>query len=281
MTSAVLDKERTMQSFMGWVGGKRLLAKTIAALLPRHTCYVEVFGGAAWVLFAKEPSKVEVYNDRDGRLVELFRSIKYHAQAFVRELEFVVPSRELFDLFREQRGLTEIQRAARFYYVVKMSFGKRGEHFGYGKDEGGGTGGLVLHRVTARVDEVRQRLEKATVEHDDFERVLERFDGPKTCAFLDPPYIAGETYRVPFTEDDHERLYAAVSRLQGRCLITYDDHEWVRQRYHGATWRIYAVTGKYLLANAAPQAARQLIITNYTPRKSQIAAAPRRLKRIQ
>jgi len=102
-----------MKSFIGWVGGKKTLAKTIVALLPQHTCYVEPFGGAAWVLFAKEPAPSEVYNDLNGRLVELFRTAKYHPDALVDELVGLVPSREMFDLFRAQEGMTEIQRAAR------------------------------------------------------------------------------------------------------------------------------------------------------------------------
>ena len=51
---------------ISWFGGKRLLRKQIIEKFPCHTCYVEVFGGAGWVLFGKEPSKVEVYNDIDS-----------------------------------------------------------------------------------------------------------------------------------------------------------------------------------------------------------------------
>ena len=48
----------------GWLGGKYRLAGTIIPLIPSdHTCYAEVFGGAAWVLFKKPPSKVEAIND--------------------------------------------------------------------------------------------------------------------------------------------------------------------------------------------------------------------------
>ncbi len=49
-----------MNSFIAWVGGKRILAKKIISVLPEHNCYVEVFGGAGWVLFRKQQSNVEV-----------------------------------------------------------------------------------------------------------------------------------------------------------------------------------------------------------------------------
>jgi len=62
------------------LGGKSRLRKQIISLLPDHTCYVEPFFGAGWVYFGKEPSKVEVINDIDGELINLFKMIKYHAE---------------------------------------------------------------------------------------------------------------------------------------------------------------------------------------------------------
>ena len=71
-----------MNSCMGWIGGKRLLRKAILERFPTDEVgrYIEVFGGAGWVLFAKEklPGQLEVYNDIDGNLVNLFRCVKYH-----------------------------------------------------------------------------------------------------------------------------------------------------------------------------------------------------------
>ena len=71
-----------MESCIGWIGGKRLLRKEILSRFPDTQVkrYIEVFGGAGWVLFAKEKvsGQLEVYNDINGDLVTLFRCIKYH-----------------------------------------------------------------------------------------------------------------------------------------------------------------------------------------------------------
>ena len=89
--------------------------------------YIEVFGGAGWVLFGKDPTRqMEVFNDADGSLINIYRCIKYHPEAVAAELALLPDSREVFFDSAAQtdcRGLTDIQRAARSLYLIKMSFG--------------------------------------------------------------------------------------------------------------------------------------------------------------
>ena len=61
---------------LSYIGGKHRLAKTIIEIFPKHKTYVEAFAGGAQVLFHKEPSAVEVLNDLDGELVNLFRVLR-------------------------------------------------------------------------------------------------------------------------------------------------------------------------------------------------------------
>ena len=127
-----------MDSFLRWIGGKRLLRKTIVSLIPQHTTYVEPFGGAAWVLFHKPKSEVEVYNDINSELTNLFLQVKYHPLALEKEIEFMIKSRKMFRLMKDYKPLTEIQRAARFYFLIIVSFGAKGGNFGTMKKSGGG-----------------------------------------------------------------------------------------------------------------------------------------------
>lgn len=64
--SLVLAAERKkMNSFMSWVGGKKNLRdEVLARFPPYYERYIEVFGGAGWVLFHKPPgADFEVYNN--------------------------------------------------------------------------------------------------------------------------------------------------------------------------------------------------------------------------
>lgn len=262
-----------MESLIGWVGGKRLLASTIIELLPEHECYVEVFGGAGWVLFRKdhEASEVEVYNDVNSRLVELFRSVKWHPQEIVRELEFLAPSREIFDQFKEQPGLTEIQRAARFYYVIKLSYGCKGGNIGFNSKS---PKRLILSKVMSDVERVRSRLERGSIENEDFGDIFERYDGEDTIFFCDPPYYEAEDcYDALFTEADHQRLAEKLKSLEGMFLLTYNDHEWVRDKYSNCF--CYAVTSDYTINNGGHTKGHQLIITNYELGPDELDATPK------
>ena len=123
-----------MKSPISYVGGKRLLAKTIVNMIPEHICYVELFSGGAGVFFRKEPSKIEVLNDLYGELVNLWRVIKNHPDEFIMQFEFLLVSREHFETLKAAptSSLTDVQRAARYFYIQKLTFGGRVTRRSYG-----------------------------------------------------------------------------------------------------------------------------------------------------
>jgi DNA adenine methylase len=99
---------RTMP-IISWIGGKRRLAKQILPLFPAHVCYCEPFAGGEALFFLKEPSEVEVLNEINGDLINLYRIVKFHKNAFVDELNLSFVSRELFEWFEKlpSESLTE------------------------------------------------------------------------------------------------------------------------------------------------------------------------------
>ncbi len=108
-----------------WIGGKRRLARHILPLFPAHTCYVEPFCGAAALFFSKAPAKAEVLNDINGELVNLYRVVQHHLEEFLRQFKWALTSRQIFKWLQATppEPLTDIQRAARFFYLQKNAFG--------------------------------------------------------------------------------------------------------------------------------------------------------------
>ena len=80
-----------------WIGGKRRLAPHVLSKFGDHTCYVEAFAGGAAVFFMKAPSDVEVLNDINGELVNLYRVVKHHLEEFVRQFKWALSSRQVYE----------------------------------------------------------------------------------------------------------------------------------------------------------------------------------------
>lgn len=204
-----------------------MLRKEIIKQFPeQHERYIEVFGGAGWVLFGKEPSKMEVYNDANGELVNLYRCVKYHFEALQKELDGMLMSRELFLDFKQKvRGLTDIQRAARFYVLIKESYGSDCSSFGVRSKN--------MAKATEFLKTASERLQNVVIEHADFARVLKIYDRPGALFYLDPPYFKTEKYyETEFKETDHLRLKESLDRLKGKFILSYNDCDEIRELYH-------------------------------------------------
>lgn len=172
-----------------WMGGKRRLATHLLPRFPSHDCYVEVFAGGAALFFMRPPARVEVINDINGELVNLYRVVQHHLEEFVRQFKWALSSRQVFEWMKMTilETLTDIQRAARFYYLQKNCFGAKVEGQTYGT-EPGARPRLNLLRIEEELSAAHLRLSSAHVERLDWSTCIERYDRPRTFFYLDPPY---------------------------------------------------------------------------------------------
>lgn len=114
---------------------------------------MEPFAGGLAVLLAKERSNIEVLNDLDGDLVTFYRCVRFHTDPLLTELEFVLNSRREFLDLATQPGLTDIQRAARWFFRNRNCFqGGNLKVFGVSATGGGG----ATSSRSARLEAIRQ-----------------------------------------------------------------------------------------------------------------------------
>lgn len=144
-----------MSKLIPYLGGKRLLARKIVKLLPQHDLYCEVFGGSATILLEKPMSKVEILNDLNGEIINLFRVVQNHIEEFIRQVRWTVISRDEYERQRslQAESLTDIQRAVRLYYLL------RGGYAGKVGSPSFGAKSFPLSRVEESLIETHQRLE--------------------------------------------------------------------------------------------------------------------------
>jgi len=217
---------------LSYIGGKNRLAKKIISILPEHTTYVEAFAGGAQVLFHKPPSNVEVLNDLDFDIVNFFRVCQWHYEELVRYLRYCLVSRKLHELHlaTNPATLTDIQRAGRFFYLQKNSFGglilKQKFHYGVTQPSN-----YNPPRIREIIERTHKRLERVQIESLPYEKILEKYDRPTTLFYLDPPYWERVLYKFNFSESDFRGLEQRLRAIQGKFLLSLDDRPEVRELF--------------------------------------------------
>lgn len=246
-----------MKSFIPWIGGKSQLAKKIVSMFPENIDrYIEVFGGGGSVLFSKEKhAPLEVYNDANSQLVNLFRCVKFHREELQREISGYVNAREVFEDIKaliNVRGLTDIQRAAMFYIQIKISYGADGRTYGCNKK----------NLSAEYLSDIENRLKSGAgvvIEHKDFENLIKVYDRSNALFYCDPPYYKTEKYYdAEFSVTDHERLKNSLNSIKGYFVLSYNDDEYIRELYKD--FNITAVERQNNLSNGMY---KELIIRNY------------------
>lgn len=249
----------------GWIGGKSCLSKRIAAMLPEHKCYCEPFAGAAWVLFRKPESKAEVLNDINRNIVTLYRVIQNHLEEFIRYFKWMLVSRNEFERLKaiDPDTLTDIQRAARFYYLQQSCFGGRMDGnpaFGYAAGRGPK---LNLLRIEEHLSAAHLRLARTYIECLPYHEVIRRYDKPTTVYYLDPPYWDCENYygKGIFCKDDFTVLTELLKKIDGKFILSLNDRPEVRELF--SDFILEEVQVNYTCSNGKNLKVGELLFRNF------------------
>ncbi len=287
------------------MGGKKALRKLIYTMFPvSFDRYVEVFGGGGWVLFGKPPDCrcMEVYNDYNANLANLFSCVKDRPWAFLKELGFLpVNSRDEFSVIRrflekqefdtpflseelelaqvslpepnfeeirsillENAEVTDVKRAAAFFKLIRYSYGSGCTSYGCKNFD--------VRKCFDTIWQASRRLADTVVENKDFEALIRQYDRDSAFFYCDPPYYETEGhYAVVFRKDDHARLRDVLAGCRGKWMVSYNDCDFIRDLYAGYT--ITAVTRINNLAQRYDGGCEfpEVLITNYDPRERERA----------
>jgi DNA adenine methylase len=257
-----------VNSLIAWAGGKYRLRSLIIKRIPNdHVCYAEPCCGAASVFFGKTPSRLEVLNDVDDELVNLFSVVKLDPEAFAKGVEWMFSSRRIYTTLKagDPRRLCPATRAVRFYYLIMLGFGCKRSEMCFGVTPSGGARRFCASNVIERVREIHKRLERAVIECLPATEMIKRYDRPATFFFVDPPYHGvSQPYAGKMDADDQEELRDVLADCKGRWLMTNSDHPFIRKLYRG--FALDVLPTRYSLMTDAKARARRLgtlLVGNY------------------
>lgn len=257
---------KTLKSPISWVGGKSQLTDQIIPLIPPHHCYVEVFAGAAWLLFRKPASKVEVINDINRDLTTMYKVMRHHRTAFVESFNEQLVARDQFDEFlaTPAETLTDIQRAVRFYYLVRTAWGAKidSPHFAIGTAR---PSRLNLSALDADIAAASNRLSRVAIENRPFDKVIQTLDKPDTFFYIDPPYWDCENVygKGIFSKDDFTRLRDLLVGIKGKFILSINNVPQIRDLF--AQFHIQEVNTRYSINKYANTKITELLIMNFAP----------------
>ena len=221
----------SINSFMAWVGGKKALRDEILARFPRnYKRYIEVFGGAGWVLFHKPPGNdFEVFNDFNGNLVNLYRCVREQPEALRNELRYMLNSRLDFEymkgMLHSRAVLPDVRRAAYYYALIRYSYAAGTSTFGSQPH--------AMWNNFPLIESAAGRLQKVVIENKDCVKLIRQYDRPESFFYCDPPYYNADQYYEADSSDgfDHAGLADALLGIKGKFLLSYNDCPEIRALY--------------------------------------------------
>ena len=284
--------------FIPWIGSKEKLIPYIWQVFPPSPkLYLEPFGGGGALLLGMQPkvSRMDIYNDFNCDLVNLFLCARECTVQLVRELKFIPfhsraefdllkefmkhkellqqriadernavmecfsgeEREELLEILRERSRLFDVQRAAAYYKVCRGSFS--GTTTSFGVKPNNITNFLYLF------DDASKRLQDVVIENKDCLDIIRERDGPDSLIYCDPPYFDAESlYAVDFPKEKHEELHHILSQCAGYIVVSYNDCPFISSLY--GDFYILAFRRNNPLSQKPGATYGELIITNYDPR---------------
>ena len=287
--------------FFPWLGNKEKLVPHIAPMIPPHAKeFLEAFGGSGALSLALKPKKgrLDIYNDIDDDLFNVFCCVKEKLNALVRELKFFpIHGRTPFQFYRniaehqadyfrniEEEKMTLQDRTcftkeqaeelmkvldgrAELFDVVRAAaflLRQYGSFSGTGQSVGIKT--IDVDVIIRRLSEVNQRLQSIFLEHQNALELIPTRGDPNGVVYADPPYVDAEnTYPADFPAENHVLLRGVLLEFPGYVIVSYNNCPLAMELYGEDFW-IFSLVRENTLAQREGAIYKELIITNYDPR---------------
>ena len=245
-------------------GGKRRLAARLCAMIADtpHDGYAEAFVGMGGVFLRRTVRpRIEVINDRAGEVANLFRILQRHYPQLMEVMRFQITSRAHYTRLAATppESLTDLERAARFLYLQKVTFGGKvaGRTFGTDKYQGGR---FNLTRLEPLLADVHERMAGVVIECLDWSDFIRRWDRPGRLFYFDPPYWGGENDygKGLFDRSQFEAMADQLAGIRGSFVLSINDRPETREVFK--RFQFEDVPCHYSIGGGKGKAVSELIV---------------------
>ncbi len=248
-----------------YIGGKKQLAAAIVERIERvaHRTYAEPFVGMGGVFLRRRfAPAAEVINDLSGDVATFFRVLQRHYPPLMDLLRFRFTCRAEFERLNatDPTTLTDLERAARFLYLQRLTFGGKvaGRSFGVSP---GLPGRFDVTKLGEVLTALNERLAGVIIENLPYADLIARYDQVDTLFYLDPPYFGTEDFYGAgfFGPADFGRLAKQLEAISGSFILSINETSETRRIFAAFDQETIAVT--YTAAEGAAKAASEMIVS--------------------
>lgn len=251
-----------------YIGGKRNLSGRLCKLIDEtpHRTYAEVMVGMGGVFFRRSlRPPAEVINDWSAEVHNLFRILQVHYIAFLEMMRFQVTSRAEFERLAatDPATLTDMQRAARFLYMQRTTFGGKvaGQNFGVSPIN---PARFDVTKLQPMLEAVHERLAGVVIERKPWADFIRIYDREGTLFYLDPPYYGCERDYGDgmFDRSEFAMMAEQLRGIKGKFILSLNNRPEVRAIFAGFQFREEDV--RYTIGgNDKAATFGELIISNF------------------
>ncbi len=217
-----------------WPGAKWSMANKIIELMPQHKIYLEPFFGSGGIFFNKKRSNLEILNDLDSEVVNLFKVVRDYHGDLANKIFFTPYSKEEYkeSYDRNNRELNDIEKARQF--LVRSNMARAGMQY---YSSSWRTCGVALaprtkqrvtrewNRIPENIFQAALRLKDAEIENIDAIKLIKKYNSKDCLIYADPPYLLStrkqKYYNVEMTEEkEHLQLINVLKEHSGPVIIS-------------------------------------------------------------
>lgn len=226
-------REFYLKTPWSWPGSKFKSLDKILPELPYGKIWVDACFGTGVVTLNRRPSPFEVYNDRYSGITDFYRVVRDDQlyDKLLERLKTVLYSREEFIWCKATWKDCDdsVERAARWYYMIRSSFNQIGRNFGRSLRDS------MLPQKYWRglklFPHMHHRLQHGQIENLDVVQCIKDYDSHETVFYIDPDYEETDQGVYEFNVN-HKLLIETVRTAKGFVAISgypnslYDSYAW-------------------------------------------------------
>ena len=255
---------KPLKPIISRIGGKSRMADRIISIMPEHKIYIEPFVGGASVYFKKPLTDVNIINDIDDYVINLYKDLK-DLDAFDLELTQEDVTKEKFNEYKNKKVFeNNKQRLFNSLLLNQLSMLGKNTHYGVDNIETGYKRIPKFKFLRDNLDAYKTKLNNTTILNQDYKSVIQQYDDKDALIYLDPPYSDIKKSWGYKGNPEMQELINILINIKGKFIMSYDHSDDIVEEFE-KHFNVYEIETKYGTRRSEDRGkkVKEILITNF------------------